>query len=146
MYCNDIADREDLFQDIVLQLWRAYPSFKGESAVTTWIYRIALNTAISRLRKAGRTQPVSEFGPEAFNVAVTANDELTEQVQAMYQAIRQLSPVDKALTMLYLDSRSYREMAEVLGLSVSNIGYKINLVKQKLRIILEKEGYGPGSI
>ncbi|MDB5025714.1 MAG: polymerase subunit sigma-70 [Mucilaginibacter sp.] len=87
MYCNNKEDKEDLFQDIALQLWRAYPARKGDSKISTWVYRIAINNAITRLRKITRTEPFAELGDEASQVAVTENNE-QERVRQMYQAIR----------------------------------------------------------
>ncbi len=138
MYCSNMEDREDLFQDIVLQLWRSYPSFRGESKVTTWMYRVALNNAITRVRKESRAERFSELGPEALQVPL-AEDGMEEEMAAMYRAIRKLSQVDQALTLLYLEDCSYREMAEVLGISESHVGVKLNRIKGQLRTLVSKE-------
>jgi RNA polymerase sigma-70 factor (ECF subfamily) len=135
MYCHSQQDREDLFQDIVLQLWRAYPTFRGGSKVTTWMYRIALNTAITRLRKQTKAEPFAELGPEAFQVPAVEEGS-SEEMAAMYRAIRRLSQVDQALTLLYLEDCSYREMAEVLGISEANVGFKLNRIKAQLRKLI----------
>jgi RNA polymerase sigma-70 factor (ECF subfamily) len=136
MYCNSREDREDLFQDIVLQLWRSYPSFRGGSKVTTWMYRVALNNAITRLRKETRAENFAELSPEAFQVPATEGD-AGEEMATMYRAIRRLSQVDQALTLLYLDDCSYREMAEVLGISESHVGVKLHKIKDQLRKLLK---------
>ncbi|WP_246853599.1 RNA polymerase sigma factor [Rufibacter aurantiacus] len=138
LYCNSPEDKEDLFQDIVLQLWRSYPSFKGESKVTTWMYRVALNNAITRLRKETKAERFAELGPEAFQVPAVEGD-MGEEMAAMYQAIQRLSQVDRALTLLYLDDCSYREIGEVLGISESNVGVKLNRIKAQLRTLVSKE-------
>ncbi|WP_303312771.1 RNA polymerase sigma factor [Hymenobacter sp. BT730] len=135
MYCHSKEDREDLFQDIVLQLWRSYPNFRGGSKVTTWLYRVALNTAITRLRKETKAERFAELGPEAFQVPA-AEGGPSEEMAAMYRAIRRLSQVDQALTLLYLEDCSYREMAEVLGISEANVGYKLNRIKAQLRTLI----------
>ena len=133
MYCNSNEDREDLFQDIVLQLWRSYPTFRGGSKVTTWLYRVALNIAITRLRK--KTGKFAELGPEAFQVPA-AEGGPDEEMAAMYRAIQRLSQIDQALTLLYLEDCSYREMAEVLGISEANVGFKLNRIKAQLRTLI----------
>lgn len=135
MYCNTKEDREDLFQDIVFQLWRSYPSFQKTSKLTTWMYRIALNTAISRVRKETKREKFAELGTEAFKVP-SLEGEVDENLLLMYQGIRQLSQVDQALTLLYLDDCSYKEIAEIMGLSESNVGFKLNKIKTRLRILV----------
>ncbi|RYU77648.1 RNA polymerase sigma factor [Hymenobacter persicinus] len=137
MYCNATQDREDLFQDIVLQLWRSYPTIRGGSKVTTWMYRVALNTAITRLRKETKGERFAELGPEAFQVPAVEGGS-SEEMAAMYRAIRRLSQVDQALTLLYLEDCSYREMAEVLGISEANVGFKLNRIKAQLRTLISK--------
>lgn len=133
MYCDSPEDVEDLFQEMLLQLWRAYPRFEGKSAVSTWMYRVALNTAITRLRKNG-----SRLRPPQFLAALPelADEEPTpdrEREQALYQAIGELNKFDKALVMLYLEDTPYADMADILDLTVSNVGVKLNRIKQKLR-------------
>ena len=136
MYCNSREDKEDLFQDIVLQLWRAYGSFNGDSKVSTWIYRIALNNAITRLRKETKNGKFAELDDNAFEIAYTDNKEENEQVLQMYAAIKKLSEVERAITMMYMDDHSYREIAEVIGLSESNIGFNLNKIRTKLKTIV----------
>ena len=136
LYCNSREDKEDLFQDIILQLWRAYGSFNGDSKVSTWIYRIALNNAITRLRKETKREKFAELDDNAFNIAATDNKEENEQVLQMYNAIKKLSEVERAITLLYMDNYSYNEIAGVMGLSESNIGFNLNKIRTKLRIIV----------
>src|SRR5882757_2916224 len=102
MYCNGREDREDLFQDIVLQLWRAYPTFKGDSKISTWMYRIAINNAITRLRKETKRSAFTEMNGDALQVIATENI-IDEQMLLMYEAIKKLSEVERALTMLYME-------------------------------------------
>ncbi|SHM75097.1 RNA polymerase sigma factor [Mucilaginibacter sp. OK098] len=136
MYCNNKLDKEDLFQDIVLQLWRSYPVFKGDSKVSTWMYRIAINNAITRLRKETRREKFAGLDDEAFHVAAAGNDNVDEDIAQMYEAIKKLTEVERALTMLYMDDCSYKEIAEILGLSESNVGFKLNRIKAKLRTLI----------
>ncbi|WCT12464.1 RNA polymerase sigma factor [Mucilaginibacter jinjuensis] len=136
MYCNSREDREDLFQDIVLQLWRAYGSFNGASKVSTWIYRVALNIAITRLRKETKREKFTGLDDNVFEIAATDNKEENEQVLQMYEAIKKLSEVERAITMLYMDDYSYREIAEVMGLSESNIGFNLSKIRSKLKTMV----------
>ena len=137
MYCDDPADWEDLFQDILLQLWTAYPTFKGQSKISTWMYRVALNTAITRLRKWKRRPDNHFFSDKDHNISDTASIRIDiEYDEKLQKAINSLNRFDKALVMLYLDEKSYEEMAEIMGISESNIGVKINRIKSKLKAIL----------
>lgn len=131
VYMDDAHDREDLFQEIALQAWKAIGSFRGDARFSTWLYRVALNTAITFFRKQHR-QPSTVFTTSFADVS-ESNSDIEAQVQAMYRAIAQLSRIDKALVMLYLDNYSYREMAEILGITVTNVGAKINRIKTKLK-------------
>lgn len=136
MYCSSPEDKEDLFQDIVLQLWRAYGSFNGDARISTWIYRVALNTAITRLRKETKREKYEGLGDHTLEVAATDNKEEHEQVLQMYAAIKKLPAVDRAITILYMDGHSYREIAGVMGLSESNVGFLLNKIRTKLKTIV----------
>lgn len=141
IYADSSEDRQDLFQEILFQLWRSYPSFQGRSNPSTWTYRIALNTAITALRKETRKPEQVELDTEAIEIpAVAAGPASGEQVEILYQLIRRLSRVDRALVMLYLDDLSYREMSEVLGLSENNIGVKLNRIKARLQEMAGERG------
>lgn len=138
LYGRDEEDRKDLQQEIVLQLWRAFPQYRREAHCATWIYRIALNTAISFFRRQSRQPIRAAFGDELLNVPQwTAPPEVEERMQQFYTAVEQLSPVEKALVFLYLDDKSYEEIAGILGISSSNVGVKLNRIKGKLKKIVE---------
>ncbi|HVS96950.1 MAG TPA: sigma-70 family RNA polymerase sigma factor [Puia sp.] len=143
MYGATDPDRQDLFQEIVIQLWRSYPSFRGEARFSTWLYRIALNTAISDLRKQRRHGPAPD--PEQLSIPLQdlqyASDK-AEQLQQLYAAIDRLTEVEKALTMLYLEDKSYQEMEEILGISQNNLRVKMNRIKEKLRKMTKETAYG----
>lgn len=132
LYMDSIADREDLFQEITLQAWKAYGNFKGNSKFSTWLYRVALNTAITFFRKEKRKPQIfssdmlPELEPEAYNP-------VEEQVRAMYKAIGELSKIDKAVVMLYLEDYSYIDIGEMLGISANNVAVKMNRIKTKLK-------------
>ncbi len=139
IYCNDPVDKQDLFQEIVLQIWRAYPSFKGQSKVSTWMYRIGLNTAISLFRKKKRRPQLQALSPIEYQIAATPVDqELEERLKLLRRAIEKLNKVEKAIIMLYLEEHSYTQIAEIMGMSESNIGVKIHRIKSKLKQIVKK--------
>jgi RNA polymerase sigma-70 factor, ECF subfamily len=134
-YCRDDDDRRDLAQEIAVQLWRAFPRYDPERRFSTWMYRIALNVAISYVRRTStRHRHVVPLDP-AHDVAVDdgARREADAQVRALYAVIDRLNPLDRALLLLYLEDRSQREIAEVLGLTETNVATKLGRLKQRLR-------------
>src|SRR4030095_12396500 len=137
IYGVDSEDRRDLFQEIVYELWRSYGTFKGESRISTWLYRVALNTAITSLRKTKRAPDHTELDDQSRQLSASFDSsERSEQVQQLYSAIRSLGEVDRALVMLYLEELSYKEIAEILGLTEDNVGVKLNRIKKKLRVLI----------
>jgi len=134
MYRDTLEDQEDLFQEIVFQLWKSFPTFRNESKVSTWMYRIALNTAIAFFRKP-RLPIVADAQPSEYRVQIEYDDSL-EQEERMYSALRQLNSAEKAIIALYLDDYSYSEIAILIGISENNVGVRINRIKSKLKIIL----------
>jgi len=143
VYCFTEADRQDLFQEMVIQLWRSYPTFRGESKFSTWLYRIALNTAISDLRKQNRrpsTTSTDDIPPSLPDLTWPGEEE--EQLQQLYTAINKLSDVEKALVMLYLEDRSYEEMEEIMGINQNNLRVKMNRIREKLRKMTKEATYG----
>ncbi|WP_233380213.1 RNA polymerase sigma factor [Maribellus sp. CM-23] len=134
VYTDGPADREDLFQEICLQLWKSYPRFRGEAKFSTWMYRVALNTAISNVRK-NRNKPVHEF----LNENVQLIDEIQldgDQVRLLYRAIAALNRIDKAIILLWLDEKSYDEIASVMGTSISNVSVKLVRIKRRLEALI----------
>jgi RNA polymerase sigma-70 factor (ECF subfamily) len=145
LYCRTAQDRQDLFQEIVIQLWRSYPSFRGEAKIGTWLYRIALNTAISGLRRKRRLITSSDLDrlPTGLqDIQYTLEKE--EQLQLLYSAIDRLTEVEKALTMLYLEDKSYQEMEDILGIAQNNLRVKMNRIKDKLRQFTQPATHGIG--
>lgn len=138
MYCPDAEDRRDLFQEIVFQLWKAFPTFRQESNVNTWVYRVGMNTAISNFRKEKRRQSPAGFSlPDMDFPDFDKNENAPSETALLYQAIDQLSAVEKAMVLLYLDEKSYDEMAGILGISKSNVGVKLSRIKMKLEKIVK---------
>ncbi|TGD83407.1 sigma-70 family RNA polymerase sigma factor [Hymenobacter wooponensis] len=137
MYCADPDDRQDLYQEIVLQLWRAYPQYEARAKFSTWLYRVALNVAISNLRQRTRRPVAERFGDTVPDVAPpldTGPD--AEDLGQLYQAIERLSDVEKAFVLLYLEERTYEEMADILGITQNNVRVKMHRVQDKLRHLL----------
>ena len=134
MYAYTDADRQDLFQEMVIQLWKAYPKFKGDAKLSTWMYRIAINTAITGLRK--KKNFITTYGHASFPENISDDSPgmaQEEQLQQLYKAIEQLNEIEKAIVMLYMEDRSYTEMEDILGISEGNLRVKMNRIKEKLR-------------
>lgn len=128
VYAYRQEDREDLFQEVALQLWRSVDAFRGDSALTTWIYRIALNTAMKwKGREITRQQRIEE------ETIIAESDQYeNEQINWLYAQIGKLSKVDRSVILLLLEGFSYREIADIIGISESNTGVKIHRIKQQL--------------
>lgn len=126
-YASKQYSPEDLYQEIVLNLWRSYPDFRGDSKVSTWIYRIALNTCITYYRKKSKTPKTIELYVEIPDIV--KNDDIRE----LYRLISMLSKIDKALILLWLEDKSYKEIAEITGLSTTNVGTKLSRIKEQLK-------------
>lgn len=134
-YCRNAQDREDLAQEIIYQLWRSGHSFQAEHRFSTWMYRIALNTAISFYRKSTLprstvplTEHVIDMGPDPG-----ADTETDERIRQLQEFILALNELDRALILLYLEEKSHREIGEILGISTSNVGTKIGRIKERLK-------------
>lgn len=137
LYTTNQNAHNDLFQEITIQLWKNYPKFRGDSKFSTWMYRVALNTAISLYRKSTRrvkTQDISDF---AYKIESKDYDDTEEvQLKSLYKAIRKLNDIEKALIFLYLEDKPYKEISETLGISSVNARVKMNRAKEKLKNIL----------
>jgi RNA polymerase sigma-70 factor (ECF subfamily) len=135
--CAAPQDQEDLFQDVLVQLWSSIPAFRGEAKETTWIYRVAFNTALAwrrvqRRRREGHKRFLEfDASPRSHPSHVDSSPE-QEIVERLYAAIRQLPKVDASLALMHLDGLSYQEMAEVIGISENYIGVKLNRIRQQL--------------
>jgi RNA polymerase sigma-70 factor (ECF subfamily) len=143
LYASTLQDRQDLYQEIIIQLWKAYPRFRGEAKLSTWMYRVALNTAISDYRKQQRSVVTTELG--LINKEMTdhgTDSDIEEKIKLLYEAIRYLPEIEKALVMLYLDDKSYEEMEDILGINQNNLRVKMNRIKEKLRQLTKAETHG----
>ena len=135
MYRDTKEDQEDLFQEIVLQLWKAYPKFRGESKVSTWIYRIALNTSIATFRK---NKIVIDYIEKIPDTEIHSKEkETSNNEEKMFIALRKLKDVEKAIISLYLEGYSHKEIAELIGITENYVGVKFNRIKNKLIKLLK---------
>lgn len=137
MYMDNFDDQKDLFQEITFQAWKAFPNFEGRSAFSTWLYRVALNTAIIFLKSEKKRSFIQNAEVQDFKIENTEYSNDTEQkLEIMYDAIRQLNIIDKALIFYYLENYSGKEMAQQLGISEGNARVKLNRAKEKLKQLI----------
>lgn len=137
LYTNDQHAHNDLFQEVTVQLWRAYPKFRGDAKFSTWMYRVALNTAITLYRKSTRRVKTQDYESVQFKIEDRQEeDEQMEQLTLLYGAVKQLNDIEKALVFLYLEDKNYREISETMGISEVNARVKMNRIKTKLTNII----------
>jgi RNA polymerase sigma-70 factor (ECF subfamily) len=136
VYANGLADREDLFQEICLQLWKSYPNFREEAKFSTWMYRVALNTAISTIRK---NKNAFSFEPlrETDKLPEQDQDE-NDKLRTLYRAISKLNRIDKAIILLWLEEKNYEEIASIMGTSKTNVSVKLVRIKKKLEELVNE--------
>jgi len=137
MYCDTTEDREDLFQEILSQLWRSYPTFRNESKISTWMYQVSLNTAITHFKKNKRRPDRNEFSKEFFQIADDHyDDSFDEQVKLLHNAIAKLTGIEKSIVLLYLEDKKYEEVAEIIGITQNYVRVKMNRIKGKLKKLM----------
>mgnify|MGYP000845964765 CR=1 FL=1 len=137
LYTNNQDAHNDLFQEITIQLWKAFPKFRGDAKFSTWMYRVGLNTAITLYRKSKRRINTQDFDAIQFKIKADEYDDTEEeQLKILYKAVHQLNDIEKALVFLYLEDKNYKEISETMGISEVNARVKMNRVKNKLRTIL----------
>lgn len=133
LYTNNIEDRNDLYQEIVYQLWKSFSSFREQSKISTWLYRVALNTSIYFLKKDKRkpfTVPI-DMAAQKFTDEFDATE--TKQLKTLYEHIHQLNLLEKGIILLYLEGKSHEEIAAITELSKTNVGTKLSRIKEKLK-------------
>ena len=138
LYTHSAEDQEDLFQEIVLQLWKSYDSFQGNSKISTWMYRVALNTAITLFRKKTRSPQTDELLDHHSKNYLEDDQEQQQQVSLLYKVIKMLPDVERAIVMMYLDDEPYKEIAETLGITEVNARVKMNRLKKTLKELMIK--------
>lgn len=135
-------DQQDLFQEIICQLWKSYDSFRNESQFSTWMYRVAVNTAIVFLKKEKRKIGTSEIVSENIKDEEGTSYIKENQIEHFYKAVQKLEKIDKAIIFYQLEGFSHKEIGDNLGISEGNARVKLNRAKEKLKEIIKKQGYG----
>ena len=133
MYTRSNVDQQDLYQEIVSQLWESFDRFRNESKISTWIYRIALNTAITSLRKSKKKGQEIPIDRTMLDYAEVSDPVLEERVKTLYSHIEMLGDLDKGIMLLYLEQKTHEEIADIIGLSTSNIGTRLSRIRNKLK-------------
>jgi RNA polymerase sigma-70 factor (ECF subfamily) len=139
-YTNSQEDFEDYYQEVCLQIWRSKDNFREQCKWSTWVYRISLNVCLTLLKKKkskGKTYFTSDVLPDVMTIENRGFE--NESLNRLYAAIRQLSEVDRALILLYLDEKTYQEIADILGTNANNIGVRVNRIKERLKKILDEK-------
>lgn len=130
-YAHTSQDIEDLYQDVLVNIWRGLPSFRSDSSMRTWVYRIALNTCVSTLRIRTKQPPQTSLDEVIF--VADQSQEKKEAVKELYECIATLGPIDKAIVMMWLDEYSYDEIADTIGLKRNNVATRLHRAKERLR-------------
>jgi RNA polymerase sigma-70 factor (ECF subfamily) len=133
IYTNSHEDRNDLSQEIIYQLWKSFDGFSQKSSLSTWMYRVAMNTAIYHLKTGKRKLKAIPLDEQAAAIRETDSDETGEKWQMLKRYIDDLNLLDKGIVILYLENKSYDEIAQIIGISRSNVGTKLSRIKEKLR-------------
>ena len=140
IYCDEREDRNDLFQEIVAQLWKSFPSFRKESKFSTWMYRVALNTAITSFKKTKRRPDQNRLTYDNFQIEDNSYDTETEEnIKQLHRAVAQLTGVEKSIVLLYFEEKKYEEIAEITGITQNYVRVKMNRIKKKLKKLMTTE-------
>ncbi len=140
IYCGDQEHRKDLVQDIILQLWRSFPSYNKEFALSTWMYRIALNVSISFLRKETTRKKTYEGLHREGDLLYYQDPQMEARLEQLYQHMEELKPLEKATLILHFDGRKHQEIAEILGMTESNVSTRIHRIKTLLKSKIKNNG------
>jgi len=138
VYATNEDEGKDLYQEIVYQLWKSFPSFRQEAKISTWMYRIALNTAIAWLNKEKRKGHYIAVDEQLLNKPVITDTVAEERAAALYAVIQQLDTIEKGIILLYLEGKTYDEIAAITGFSATNVGTRLGRIRQKLKTQLNK--------
>ncbi len=133
LYTSNPQDKEDLIQEIIYQLWKSYDSFKSNSSISTWIYRVAMNVAIYYLKQSKKRPRTVPLNIEVFKIKSSTDDQNQDKWRKIHQQIDNLNLLEKGIIMLYLEGKSYTEIAEIIGISESNVGTRLMRIKLKLK-------------
>ncbi len=133
VYASDDEDQKDLYQEIVFQLWKSFDGFRNESKISTWIYRVALNTSITHSKKGKRKEHHIPVDFELLNSAEEKNSLMEERLETLYEHINRLNLIEKGIVLLFLEGKSYDEIAKITGFTTTNVGTRLGRIKQKLK-------------
>lgn len=136
IYTDTNDDFNDYYQECVIQLWRSFDSFRGASKLSTWVYRVCLNVCLSQLRSKKRHVPIVQS--EIPDQVDACDNQDEENLAMLYSAIKRLKEPDRAIILLYLEEKSYKDMSDILGITVTNVGAKVNRVKNQLKTIIDE--------
>ncbi len=140
IYCDVQEDRNDLFQEIVAQLWKSYPSFRKESKFSTWMYRVALNTAITSFKKTKRRPDQNRLTSDNYQIVDEGyNTETEDNIKQLHRAVAQLTGIEKSIVLLYFENKKYEEIAEITGITQNYVRVKMNRIKKKLKKLMTEE-------
>ena len=141
IYCYEEEDRNDLFQEIVAQLWKSYPSFRNDSKFSTWMYRVALNTAITSFKKQKRRPDQNKLSYDNFQIADEKYDNETEEnIKLLHRAVSQLTGIEKSIVLLFIEDKGYEGIAEITGITQNYVRVKMNRIKKKLKKLMVNKG------
>jgi RNA polymerase sigma factor (sigma-70 family) len=137
IYCDNEEDRNDLVQEILAQLWKSFPSFRNESKFTTWMYRVALNTAITSFKKYKRQPDRTPLSNQNFQIAdEIISSETEDHIRLLREAVSKLTGIEKSIILLYLENKSYEDIAEITGITQNYVRVKMNRIKKKLKVLM----------
>ncbi len=140
IYCDDEDDRNDLVQEILAQLWRSYPSFRKEAKFTTWMYKVAINTAITAFKKTKRKPDKTRLTFDNFQIPDDNSAQIKEDnLRLLREAVSKLSGIEKSIILLFLENKGYEEIAEITGITQNYVRVKMNRIKKKLKILITAE-------
>lgn len=142
VYFRNRSDREENFQEIVYQLWKSFPQLKNKNSIGSWIYSVSINTSISRLRKNSRLEYQDKLPDTPDTKDFMEEMTVNENLNRLLEAISKLNEVDKSIMLLYLDEKSYDEIAHIVGITKSHVGVRINRAKEQLKTNLNPSEHG----
>ena len=137
LYSNNSTESQDLRQEIIYQLWKSYASFKGQSKISTWLYKVCLNTALVFVKKNNHRPMKVENDEQIYQMTDNQDPDFADQVHHLYQSIKKLNKIERAIILLHLEGNSYEEISEITGFKNSNIGTRLGRVKNKLTILMK---------
>ena len=140
MYLENQEDREDLFQEIILQLWKSCQAFEGKSQFSTWLYRVSLNTAITFIKR-DKKRTDNRALSETMDIEDDQSNHKEQQIEFLYKAVQELNPIEKALIFLFLEGQNHKQISENMGITEVNARVKLNRTKDKLQQIIKNYGY-----